>query len=109
MLYIQTYSNEVCKRGVRLGQGNTVKCQKHGLSIAEIEAFFLVDLMVFEDIRHSAQEKRLVAVGRGKNGDPVFVGFTIRFRGTEPFIRPVTARYMREKEFLRYAKANSGL
>jgi uncharacterized DUF497 family protein len=34
--------------------GNTEKCQKHGLTIAEIEAFFSVDLMVFEDIRWSA-------------------------------------------------------
>jgi len=48
--------------------GNTEKCQKHGLTIAEIEAFFSVDLMVFEDIRHSLHEKRLVAVGRGLDG-----------------------------------------
>jgi len=88
-------------------KGNTAKCQKHGLSIPEIEAFFSTDLMIFEDIRHSAQEKRLVAVGRRHDSRPVFVGFTIRFRGGAPFIRPVTARFMREKEFSRYAEANS--
>jgi len=90
-------------------RGNAAKCQKHGLSIAEIEDFLSVDLMVFEDIRHSDREKRLIAVGRSQAGRPVFVGFTIRFRGDAPLIRPVTARYMREKEFSRYAKANPGV
>jgi len=86
--------------------GSTEKRQNQGLTIAEIEAFLSVDLMVFEVIRHS-QEKRRVAVGRGLDNRPVFVGFTIRFRGGEPLIRPVTARYMRKSEFLRYAKANT--
>jgi uncharacterized DUF497 family protein len=90
-------------------EGNTAKCQKHGLSILEIEAFFALDLLVFEDIRHSAVERRLVAVGRGRLGKPVFVGFTIRFRDNHPLIRPVTARFMREKEYLRYAKADPGI
>jgi uncharacterized DUF497 family protein len=87
--------------------GNTEKCQKHGLTIAEIEACFSADLMVLEDIRHSSQEKRLVAVGRGLDNRAVFVGFTIRFRGGEPRTPPVTARYMRKKESLCYAKANT--
>jgi uncharacterized DUF497 family protein len=89
--------------------GNRAKCEKHGLSLAEIEALFSSDLMLFEDISHSARERRLVAVGRTQNGRPVFVGFTIRFRETVGLIRPVTARFMREKEFSRYAKANSGI
>lgn len=89
--------------------GNRAKCQKHGLSVAEIEAVFSSDLMLFEDISHSAHERRLVAVGRTQNGRPVFVGFTIRFREMAGLIRPVTARFVREKEFSRYAKANSGI
>jgi uncharacterized DUF497 family protein len=89
--------------------GNTLKCQKHGLSISEIEAFFSADLLIFEDIKHSTVERRLVAVGRDWRGRPVFVGFTIRFRADTALIRPVTARYMREKEYLRYAKADPGI
>jgi uncharacterized DUF497 family protein len=65
--------------------------------------------MLFEDIRHWTHERRLIAVGRGRSGRPVFVGFTIRFRGADPHIRPVTARFMREMEFLRHAKANTGI
>jgi uncharacterized DUF497 family protein len=43
--------------------GNWEKCQKHGLTISEIEALFATDLMLFEDIGHSSRERRLVAVG----------------------------------------------
>jgi uncharacterized DUF497 family protein len=43
--------------------GNREKCQKHGLSIAEIEALFASDLMLFEDIGHSTRERRLAMLG----------------------------------------------
>jgi uncharacterized DUF497 family protein len=88
-------------------QGNTAKCQKHGPSIPEIEAFFAGNPLVVEDYRHSIDEKRLIAVGMSRAGGMMFVGFTIRLRDGRQLIRPVTARYMGEKEFLRYVGRTS--
>lgn len=83
--------------------GNTLKCQKHGLSIEEIEALFANNPRIVLDECHSQTEKRLVAIGMSRSGKAVFVGFTIRAHGTRELIRPITARFMRDKEFLRYA------
>ena len=58
--------------------GNRTKCQQHGISIAEIEALFAQPVRVAPDPKHSAEEDRLIAVGRTSAGRPVFVAFTIR-------------------------------
>ena len=44
--------------------GNRTKCEKHGVSIAEIEALFRGAPRVAPDPKHSAGEDRLIAVGR---------------------------------------------
>ena len=82
-------------------EGNTGKCLKHGLSVEEIEMFFKENILsIIPDIKHSTSEDRLTATGRMKNGRPVFVVFTMRGN----LVRPVTARYMHEKETIRYEK-----
>jgi|SRR5271165_3474583 len=85
--------------------GNRAKCQKHGVSIADIEALFADGPRVAPDPKHSAQEDRLIAVGRTMAGRPVFVAFTIRTKNNRRLIRPVTARYMHAKEIAAYEKA----
>lgn len=67
-------------------RGNRAKCQKHGVSLAEIEALFRGAVAVFPDPKHSP------------------VAFTIRVRGTQRFIRPISARYMHQKEVEHYAR-----
>ena len=84
--------------------GNRRKCQKHGLSIPQIEALFASDPRVAPDPQHSEAEDRLIAVGRTKTGRPVFVAFTIRTKDKRRLIRPVTARYMHAKEIEAYEK-----
>jgi uncharacterized DUF497 family protein len=84
--------------GFNWDEGNTAKCQKHGLSIAEIEAFFQVGIYVGPDIKHSIGEQRFLAVGRSPSGRPMFVAFTLR----NGLIRPISARYMRDKEAKKY-------
>ncbi len=44
-------------------EGNRAKCQKHGLSIAQIEALFAHGPRIAPDPRHTADEDRLIAVG----------------------------------------------
>jgi hypothetical protein len=82
-------------------EGNRAKCQKHGLSIAQIEALFTHSPRIAPDHKHSADEDRLIAVGR-ITGRPVFVAFTVRVKGKRRFIRPVSARFMHAKEVAAY-------
>jgi uncharacterized DUF497 family protein len=85
-------------------EGNRAKCRKHGVSIAQIEALFARNPRIAPDPRHSADEDRLIAVGRTSIGRPVFVAFTIRSKNGRRLIRPVTARYMHAKEIAAYEK-----
>jgi hypothetical protein len=78
--------------------GNRAKCQKHGVSIPEIEAVFENDPLVAPDLKHSHAEDRLIAVGRTHAGRYVYVAFTLRTRDRQRLIRPVSARYMHAKE-----------
>jgi uncharacterized DUF497 family protein len=87
-------------------EGNRTKCQKHGLSIAQIESFFANSPRIAPDAKHSADEDRLIAVGRIA-GRPVFVAFTIRVKDTRRFIRPVTARFMHAKEVAAYEEEST--
>lgn len=79
-------------------RGNLAKCQKHGVSVSEIEGLFQHSALVAPDIRHSDQEERYFAVGMVSGGRYVFVAFTIRLRGQKILIRPISARYMHKKE-----------
>jgi uncharacterized DUF497 family protein len=63
--------------GIDWDEGNRTKCEKHGLSIAQIEAFFVRGPRIAPDHKHSAGEDRSIAIGR-ITGRPVFVAFTIR-------------------------------
>jgi uncharacterized protein len=63
-----------------------------------------VPLFISLVIAHSADEDRLIAVGRTSTGRPVFVAFTIRTKDGRRLIRPVTARYMHAKEIAAYEK-----
>jgi uncharacterized DUF497 family protein len=87
--------------------GNRDKCQKHGVSLAEIEAFLLKNPRVAPDLRHSGNEDRLMAVGRDSQGRAIFVVFTIRIRDGLRLIRPLSARYMHRKEIEGYETENS--
>ena len=88
------------------GTAATAKCQKHGVSIAEIEALFRNAPRVAPDPKHSEDEDRMIAVGRTTTGRPVFVAFTLRARNRR-LIRPVMARYMHAKEIAAYEKESA--
>jgi uncharacterized DUF497 family protein len=82
--------------------GNRAKCQKHGVSILEIEHVFEDDPLVAPDLKHSRAEERLIAIGRTRAGRYVYVAFTLRTRDRQQLIRPVSARYMHAKEIASY-------
>ena len=85
--------------------GNRAKCQKHGVSIEQVESVFLGSPRIAPDPKHSSAEDRLIAVGRTSAGRPVFVAFTLRVKDGRRLIRPVTARYMHAKEIAAYEAA----
>jgi uncharacterized DUF497 family protein len=87
--------------------GNRSKCQQHGVSIAEIETLFVHGPRVAPDPKHSADEDRLIAVGKTVKGRPLFVAFTMRTKEGRALIRPVTARYMHAKEIAAYEKESA--
>jgi uncharacterized DUF497 family protein len=86
---------------------NRTKCGKHGVLADDIEAVFLNNPLVLQDIQHSVAEDRLIAVGEGRTRRPIFVVFTMRMQGRYKLIRPVSARYMHSKEFKNYVQASS--
>lgn len=86
--------------------GNRAKCQKHGVSVVEVEGLFSRPLLIFPDASHSQREERLWAIGKTANGRSVFLVFTIRVRAGKRVIRPISARYMQRKEVRHYEKEN---
>jgi|ERR1700722_975478 len=82
--------------------GNREKCEKHGVSVAEIEDLFGEEIAVHSDPHHSVAEQRFKAIGRTGSGRHVFVVFAIRSRGGRRLIRPISARYMHRKEIDHY-------
>ena len=85
-------------------RGNREKCQKHGVPIDVIERLFHSALGVFPDPEHSNREERFKAVGWTNDGRGVLIVFTLRVHGDEMLIRPISARYMRQKEIDYYEK-----
>lgn len=88
-------------------QGNRGKCQKHGVSIAEIEAAFAGTVMIASDPAHSVREEQFKAIGASAEGRKLLVVFTWRICDGESFIRPVSARHMHRKEIRAYEKETS--
>lgn len=78
--------------------GNRLKCQEHGVAIADIEAVFRGTVWVFPDIEHSSTETRYVGIGRTEAGRHVFVAYTLRSSDDAVLIRPISARFMHAKE-----------
>jgi uncharacterized DUF497 family protein len=80
--------------------GNREKCQKHGVSPAEIEALLCTsDLSVSDDREHSQKEPRFLAFGRSKTGRYLIVACTLReMEGGGPVsARSVPATCMRRR------------
>ena len=79
-------------------EGNREKCQKHGVSIAEIEEALRVIEFVIDD--PFSDEKRYRTVGKTAAGRYIFAVFTVRGRK----LRPISARYMHAKEIENYER-----
>ena len=99
--------NDVAVADFDWDDGNRLKCQKHGVTITEIESVFRNTPAVMPDTMHSADETRFLAIGRASSGRHVFLAFTLRERAGIRFIRPISARYMHAKEVQRYEQSQT--
>ncbi len=88
---------------------NIGKCKKHGVALDEIEAVFADGLAVRPDITHSNAEERFQGIGQARAGRHIFVVFTIRMIDGARHVRPISARYMHDKEVSRYEQDNPAL
>jgi len=81
--------------------GNWPKCGKHGVSKQEIEAMFLGDPIIFDDpCPHEARKR---AIGQVESGRWVFAVYVMREIYGCSQVRPLSARYMHQKEIAYYA------
>jgi uncharacterized DUF497 family protein len=82
-------------------EGNWPKCAKHGLTKVDVESVFDGSPSIFP-ARDAADETRRFAVGRNTEGRYVFIVFTLRDKDGASLIRPISARFMHEKEVRNY-------
>jgi uncharacterized protein len=83
--------------------GNRDKCQKHGVSLAEIESVFDGRFLSVrtQSMRRPNAARAIGVTGQGRH---VFVVFTWRLLGHRKLIRPISARYMHKKEVAAHEK-----
>lgn len=86
-------------------KGNWPKCGKHGLSRDEIEQVFLGTPAVLADPH--PDEPRMRAIGKTAAGRYAFVVFMVREIDDQTRLRPISARYMHQKEIDHYEHSKS--
>lgn len=99
--------NETSFEGFDWDEGNWPKCSEHGMTKNQIEQVFHNEPAICPNPEHSQTEERLKAIGRTDEGRFAYVSFTLRPSPTGgTLIRPVSARYMHEKEVRKYERQN---
>lgn len=86
--------------GFEWDDGNWPKCGKHGVSREEIEQVLLGQPVVMSDPH--TNEPRMRAIGTTSAGRFVFLVFILRKLDRKTMIRPISARYMHQKEIDHY-------
>ncbi|WP_332060830.1 BrnT family toxin [Bartonella sp. CB74] len=84
--------------GINWDKGNWPKCAKHGVSKKEIEYLFTDPNNLFMEQDPNIQEERFRAIGKNYNERYIFLVFTLRTINNKLFVRPISARYMHQKE-----------
>ena len=80
--------------------GNWPKCGKHGVSREEIEQVLMGKPAVMAD--PAPGEPRMRAIGKTSAGRYVFLVFMRRDVSGQTRLRPISARYMHQKEVDHY-------
>ena len=81
-------------------EGNWPKCGKHGVSREEIEQVLLNSPAVMPDPHQN--EPRMRAIGKTDAERHIFLVFVFREIENKVFLRPISARFMHQKEIDHY-------
>lgn len=81
-------------------EGNWPKCGKHGVSRDAIEQVLLGTPAVMPD--SNQDEPRMRAIGKTDVGRYAFLVFMLRKKDEKTWLRPISARYMHQKEISHY-------
>lgn len=81
-------------------EANWPKCGMHGVSREEIEDLFASEPLLRDD--PFIGEKRTRAMGHTSSGRHLLVVFVLRQKDALLLIRPISARYMHQKEVEKY-------
>jgi uncharacterized DUF497 family protein len=93
----------VVAAGFDWDDGNREKCRKHGMTLAEIEHVLVHgETLIVPTPKKAIVEPRFVAIGRTSTGRYAFVVFTPRKTNGETRLRPLSARFMHQKEIDKY-------
>ena len=82
--------------------GNVGKCEKHGVTLDEIEELLSGPFGLHPDLAHSADETRFRAIGSVESGCWIFCVITFRQMGSWTLLRPISARFMHAREIAYY-------
>jgi uncharacterized DUF497 family protein len=96
---------EIVIAGFDWDDGNWPKCGRHGVTKEEIESFFQFMPSIMPDPH--PDEPRMRAIGRSEAGRYLFLVFMFRVTDGQTFIRPISARYMHQKEIEHYEKTRN--
>ena len=81
-------------------EGNWPQCGKHGVSREEIEQVLLNSPAVMPDPHQN--EPRMRAIGKTDAERQIFLVFVLREIENKVFLRPISARFMHQKEIDHY-------
>lgn len=84
--------------------GNAAKCEKHGVTLDEIEELLSGPFGLQPDLAHSTDETRFRAIGAIESGRWIFCVITLRQMGSWTLLRPISARFMHAREVAYYEK-----
>lgn len=87
-------------QGFDWDDGNWPKCGKHGVTREEIEEVLRAAPAVMAD--PFAEEPRMRAIGKTAAGKYVFLVFMPREIDRQTMLRPISARFMHQKEIDHY-------
>lgn len=99
-VYTNAYVTRMRVSGIDWDRGNWPKCGKHGVSHEEIEQVLLGTPAVMPNPH--PDEARMRAIGGTAAGRYVFLVFTLRDVDGQTKLRPISARYMHQKEVDHY-------
>jgi len=104
-VYTTVYIQSMKVSGFDWDNGNWPKCGKHGVSREEIEQVLMGKPAVMPDPH--PDEPRMRAIGKTQAGRYVFMAFMPRIIDGKTLLRPISARYMHQKEIDHYESSQT--